>query len=218
MVQYLMDNNGENVDYFIVDNGSDIKPPAFWTSIKLPKNRQTMGGWLAGWDLARWDSKYDAYIFAITSTEIPQGQGDIIQPMLDTMFGEERVVGVHPILTPDSTTAWSHMKRPGDAWMIDNIFAMYRADWFDMKGGFDPDFRYGWGPDLEMGYLARKDIFRLVVTDKCTVKKVTNIGYDMDRMNMTASEREIQARRNMHRVMERKYGNAWKKIMRPDLP
>lgn len=217
MVQYLMDNCGENVDYFVVDNGSDKKQPAFWTSVRLPKNRQTMGGWLAGWDLARWDTKYDAYIFAITSTEIMHSQGDIVQPLLDLMYSADDIVGVHPMLTQDSTTAWNHMKTGGEAWMIDNIFAMYRADWFDKQGGFDPRMVYGWGPDLEMAHFARQDDKRLMICDKVQVRKVTDIGYTMDRMNMTASERAVKARTNMEKIFEKRYGIEWRTKMRPDL-
>ena len=219
IVQYLNNNrSGDYVDMFIVDNGSDLKPPAYWTSIHLPKNRQTMGGWLAGWDLARLDTKYyDAYIFAITSAEIVQGQGDIIQPLLDLMYSADDIVGVHPMLTQDSTTAWNHMKTGGEAWMIDNIFAMYQADWFDAQGGFDPRMIYGWGPDLEMAHFARQTNRRLMICDKVQVRKITDIGYTMNRMNMTASERTVKARENMEKIFEKRYGEEWKHIMRPDL-
>ena len=218
LVQRLMDTvEGEYVDYFIVDNGSDLKPPAFWTSIHLPKNRQTMGGWLAGWDLARWDTKYDAYIFAITSAELMQSTDDIIQPLLDLMYSTDDIVGVHPMLTQDSTTAWNHMKTGGEAWMIDNIFAMYRADWFDAQGGFDPRMVYGWGPDLEMAHFARQTNKRLMICDKVQVRKITDIGYTMNRMNMTAETRSTKARANMEKIFEKRYGKSWKTIMRPDL-
>ena len=33
--------------------------------------------------------------------------------------------------------------------MIDNIFSMYKAAWFDSIGWFDPQLRYAWGIDLE---------------------------------------------------------------------
>jgi len=45
------------------------------------------------------------------------------------------------------------------------------------------------------------------------VKKVTDIGYKMNRMGMDAEQRRHLARTNMREVMTNKYGPDWAKVM-----
>jgi hypothetical protein len=97
--------------------------------------------------------------------------------------------------------------------MLDNISSLYRAEWFDSIGWFDPNLIYGWGVDLETCYLARQEERTLWVCEDAKVKKVTDIGYTMDRMNMTADDRRVRARENMMKVFEDKYGEDWRDLM-----
>jgi hypothetical protein len=90
--------------------------------------------------------------------------------------------------------------------MIDNISSLYRADWFDSIGRFDPELIYGWGIDLETCWLAHKAGRTLWVCEDAPVRKTTNIGYAMNRMNMSAEDRSKLAYRNMVDVLNRKYG------------
>jgi hypothetical protein len=101
-------------------------------------------------------------------------------------------------------------------WMIDNIAALWRAKWFDEVGGFDPRFTYAWGPDLELAYLARDMDRTLYVSEPAGVRKVTDIGYTMNRMGMDAEQRRAFARANMREVMTDKYGPDWAKVMYVD--
>jgi hypothetical protein len=97
--------------------------------------------------------------------------------------------------------------------MIDNIAALWRADWFDGLGRFDPKLRYGWGVDLETCFRAREEDYKLYVHEGVKVKKVTDIGYTMDRMNMTAPERREKAYKNMEERLSLKYGGKWWSLM-----
>jgi hypothetical protein len=97
--------------------------------------------------------------------------------------------------------------------MIDNIASLYRADWFDGIGRFDPALIYGWGIDLETCYKARQDGRTLWVHEGASMKKVTDIGYTMKRMNMTAEARRFLASRNMDQVLSTKYGKDWRKVI-----
>lgn len=204
------------VDFILVDNGSDIMKPAKNTTIRLRKNSQTTGGWLAG--LRSLKEKYFAYVFTITSTEMESEGNDVIGLMAQFLKDTPNVVGVHPALTDDSTTSWDHLyarggTKPRKTWMIDNIFSMYRADWFDDIGWFDQHMIYGWGVDLETGYIARKEKRSLWVDERCRVKKVTDIGYAMNRMGMSADERQKLAGDNMRAELFRKYGqDYWHKM------
>jgi hypothetical protein len=215
-------------DLYIVDNGSDLKPPAESTTVLLPENGQTTAGFLAGIAAAKKSGiDYLAYCFMITSTKWSGLIG--ISHALHTFENEPSVVGYSPALTPESTTAWDHMKIRNTAvneeiglpfqrptWMIDNICAFWRKDWFDSIGGFDPKLTYAWGIDLETSYLARKQGKTILIDDYWYVHKTTDIAYDMDRMNMTAKQRRINAREEMARVLSSRYGKNWELMIRQD--
>jgi GT2 family glycosyltransferase len=205
----------EDCEVIVVDNGSDLVPPSKYTTMQITKNAQTTAGWNAGLRMAR-EAKPDFYWILITSAEFTGTP--VLEGMLKCMELYSHCVGVHPALTKDSTTSWEHLKEIGtkgwrQVWMIDNICALWRADWFDSVGGFDSRFRYGWGPDLELSYLARAQERTLYVSEPAGVKKVTDIGYAMQRMGMTAEDRRAFARANMREVMLEKYGSSWQELM-----
>ena len=206
-------------ELIIVDNGSDLQPPSRYSRVLLEKNVQTTGGWLAGLEYAdSLEKKFDYYMFLITSMSFDDGDYDPITPMVEFMDANPDAVGIHPSLTPDSTTSWGHLytrggNEPRRTWMIDNICSMYRADWFDSIGRFDPEMKYAWGIDLETCFLARTHKKSLWVDERVKVKKVTNIGYIMDRMNMAADTRSRLAGDNMRYVLFKKYGPLYWEMM-----
>lgn len=207
-----------DTEVVLVDNGSDKTRIADNTTLILPWNIQTTKGWLAGVDTAikLYPNVY-AFMFCITSAEIMTDH--IVESLREVLEYDDNAVGVHPALTVDSTTAWKHMITRGGSsdarptWMIDNICAMYRADWW-LKHKFDPELIYAWGIDLETCYLARREGKALYIDEACMVRKISNIGYTMDRMNMSADERQFLARQNMIDVLERKYGLSWREYMK----
>jgi len=208
------------VDVYVIDNGSDRMEPAKSTTVFLRENVQTTCGWLSGLEQAV-DLKgndYFAYWFFITSAEII-GDDDPLTPMARLLMNDPQAVGVHPALTGDSTTAWDHLKwrgtdEPRQTWMIDNIASLYRAKWFDRIGRFDEELIYGWGIDLETCWKARKLGYTLWVDERVQIKKVTDIGYAMGRMGMSAEERRRLASENMADVLRWKYGDDWTWKMR----
>lgn len=203
------------VDIYLVDNGSDIQLPARNTNVKVSGNVQTTNGWLAGLRSSDGNGPYFAYWFLITSAEFVNDD-DVLLPMAEWMLDNDDVAGVHPALTLDSTTAWGHLKDrgtgiPRQTWMIDNIASLWRADWFNSIGRFDPYLVYGWGIDLETCYKARKAGRTIWVDERVNIKKVTDIGYTMGRMNMGARQRRYLASRNMNEVFTEKYGIDWRR-------
>jgi GT2 family glycosyltransferase len=203
-----------NVDLYLVDNGSDLVPPAKHTNIFIEKNVQTTAGWMRAYRKAQ--GKYDAYWFLITSAEFVQD--GVLPSLVEVLEKNPDAVGVHPALTHDSTSTWSQLfwsggHEPRPVAMIDNIASLWRADWFDSIGGFDQRFIYGWGVDLETCYFARRDRKSIWVDDRVQMRKITDIGYEMERMNMTASERKEKARENMKQVMAEKYGPVWRETI-----
>ena len=204
-------------ELFVIDNGSDLIGPSPYTEVWLRKNVQTTAGWLAGIAEAKKNGSWLAYWFLITSAEFV-GEKDPLTPMAELLIDAPETAGVHPALTEDSTTAWEHMKTRDTGrrrtWMIDNIASLWRADFYEQQGGFDPAMKYGWGIDLEMSWKARQANRWLWIHEGVKVKKVTDIAYSMDRMNMSAEERVRLAGANMDQVLESKYGPDWNWKMR----
>lgn len=211
----------------VVDNGSDLCRPSRYTTLRIIGNRQTTGGWLAGLKEADrlvkiHDEPYFAYWFLITSAEFPEGQNiDPLTPLVEALQTIPEAVGIHPALTGDSTTAWQQLlTRGGDqprrTWMIDNIASLYRADWLDSIGRFDPELIYAWGIDYETCWFARKHGKGLYVHEGVKMRKISNIGYAMNRMNMSADERGQRAGANMADVLSKKYGPNWFARMREE--
>lgn len=215
-------DNQYPLDIIVVDNGSDITAPSQFTTLFLAKNVQTCHAWLNGLHYA--DSlevneqfKYFAYVFVITSAEITSqyinGRG-VVTPMAQVLLNDQDIVGVHPSLTVDSTTHWKQLitqlpPKIRQTNMIDNIFSMYRADWFNSIGRFDPQQTYAWGIDIETSYLARKEGKKVVVLDGILVRKISNIGYTINRMNMSADQRIVNASKQMNSRLTEKYGQTW---------
>lgn len=210
---YLKENESWPIDIYLIDNGSDITKPSKNTNVFLEKNIQTTGGWLKGLEAS--DKKlynYYAYAFMITSAEFTKETKQPITSMIQKLIEDKNAVGVHASLTGDSTTYWEHLKNRGSyqdfrqTFMIDNICSMYRADWFNSIGRFDKRLIYAWGIDIETSYLARKQKRTLWVDESIQVKKITNIGYKMKRMNMSSQDRQKLAKENMITILEEKYG------------
>jgi len=211
----------KTADVILIDNGSDLMPRADLTNHHIMINVQTTKGWMVPLDIIKQlrviDNlpPYKYYAFVITSAEILPNARDFVTPITDFMDRNPNTVGVHPALSEDSTTAWDHLKVRDltenfrKTWMIDNIFSIYRASWFDSIGGFDTDLVYAWGIDLETCFLARQQGRDLYIYQPACVKKETDIAYNMNRMNMTAPERSSKAAENMETILSKKYGSNW---------
>ena len=212
LAKYLKNNTDIEYDLYLVDNGSDLVKPAKSTTVFIKKNVQTCKGWLTGLEAAD-KSKVDyfAYWFLITSARFCYKSKDPLIFLTEKLTKDKNAVGIHPSLTSNSTTAWEHSINRGTnrvrrTWMIDNIASLYKSDWFNSIGRFDNNLTYGWGTDLETGLIARRQGKSLWIDDRIQIEKITDIGYKMKRMNMSANDRQKLARKNMDSVMTKKYG------------
>lgn len=224
LCDYIKDNVKYPYELIVVDNGSDLMPPSKYTTVRLPKNIQTTAGWLSGLAFAdnleiKRKEKFFAYWILITSTSFPESQGDILSPLVEFLLQNPDAVGISHSLTLDSTTGFGkHLydqatKKPRRTWMLDNLSTLYRSDWFNSIGRFDPAMRFAWGSDLETSFLARKSGKSLWIFDGINVKKTTDIAYKMNRMNMSARKRHQLATQNMEEILTKKYGKEWKKLI-----
>jgi hypothetical protein len=213
--EYLIKNSSYPIDIFIIDNGSNLKTPSKYTNVFIKNNIQTTGGWLKGLEESdKKPYKYFAYMFIITSTKFTSRSKDPVTPLVKTLRKKKNAVGVHSALSKDSTTYWEHLKNRGTkklrrTWFIDNIASMYRADWFNKIGRFNKNLIYAHGIDIETGYLARKQGKSIWIDETIEVEKITDIGYKMNRMNMSAEERRKLAWENTVEVLSKKYGPDW---------
>jgi len=221
LVEHLNEFENWPMDIYVIDNGSDIERPSKYTNVYIKKNIQTCRGWLKGLTEAKKTKKnYFAYMFLITSTKFEDAYNQI-DLLMKFLIEHKNAVGIHPSLTKDSTTYWTHLlnrnrNKPRKTWMIDNIASIFRSDWFDSIGWFDKRMIYAWGIDLETCYIARKQGRDIYVDDRVQVTKITNIGYKMNRMNMEAEERVKLASDNMEEILSLKYGKDYLKIMLED--
>ncbi len=138
--------------------------------------------------------------------------------MVKWMNRYKRAAAIAPALNKKSTTVWSHLyyrggTKPRQVHHIDNIAALYRASWFDEIGRFDPALTMAHGIDLETCWKARKDKRTLWIDERVQIEKITDIGYLMDRMRMSADERRKLAKAEMDRVLIPKYGPGyWQRL------
>lgn len=229
MYEYFQDYVKTPHDFIMVDNGSDIMPPSKYSAIRTQKNLQTCQGWLLGLKYADLLTEggrtepYKYYLFTITSTQIVKQSTypDILEPMVMFMEHNPNAIGLHASLTKNSTTAWTHLinrdtNKVRRTWFIDNIFALYRASWFNQIGRFDPDLTYAWGVDLETCWKARGQGRGIYVDDRVQVEKITNIGYKMNRMNMSASDRVNNAYNEAKGILQKRYGHGWESKLREE--
>jgi hypothetical protein len=212
-------------DFFVVDNGSDLVEPSKYTTDWIDQNCQTTCAWLTGLaasdEYARMNlpNPYFAYWIMITSTEFVEGSGDLLTPLVETLTTHQNAAVVHPALTADSTSAL--MEQMGDrgsglprrTYLIDNIAALWRADYLNSIGRFRPELTMGWGVLPETCWKVRRDRKYIWIHEGLQVKKVSNIGYKMERMRMTAEERARLASAEAKKVLEPIYGPNYNEIL-----
>jgi len=230
LVEYIQENAKAPHDIFVIDNGSDLVPPSKYTSVCIRENRQTTFGWLTGLKEADFmedqiGAFYFAYMVMITSAEFVKESGDPLTPLVEFLDKNRKAAVIHAALTKDSTTALAEQMmdrgtgKPRRTYLVDNIAALWRADYLNRIGRFREELTMGWGVLPEVCWEARRDRKTIWIHEGTLIKKVSNIGYTMNRMNMTAKERGKLASAEARRILEpiygenfnEKLGHEWKK-------
>lgn len=215
LYEYLIKNVKYPIDVYIVDNGSDLVPPSKYTNVRIKKNKQTMGGWMKAFQEAdKKLYKYFAYMFLFTSMEFTVKSKDPISSMIEKLKEDHDAVAVIPAISKDSDIYWEHLKNRGSnnfrrTWFVDNIASLWRAEWLDRNGRVNKDLVYAYGVDVEMCWKARKAKKSIWIDERIEVQKITDVGYKMNRMNMSAEDRRKLAWENTVEVFSKKYGPDW---------
>lgn len=205
-------------ELIVVDNGSDLVPPAMSTNLLLAKNVQVSNGFRMGLAyadaIAAWERiEFYAYWFLITSLEFMPDEYDPLDCLLKEMVNDSKVAFVVPTLDASSETAWKHMINRGgrgvrETWGTDfYLGGLVNAKWFNASGRFNPALRYGWGICSEINWMARKAGLKILLHEDVVIRKDNNVGYRMGRMGMTAEERSRLSSDEMVTILEAKYGN-----------
>jgi hypothetical protein len=205
-------------ELIVVDNGSDIMEPADSTTLRLSKNVQVSNGFRMGLAyadaIAAWERiEFFAYWFLITSLQfLPDEDYDPLARLLKPMLDNPNVAFVVPTLTPETVTAWEHMRNRGgsgtrETWGTDFYLAgLVRAMWFNAIGGFNPVLRYGWGICSEVNWYTRKAGYSILLHEDVMIQKDTDVAYEMNRMGMTAKDRGTLSSDEMNYILTQKWG------------
>ena len=217
MAEHILKTVKKPHDLLIVDNGSDVTLSSEHTTFTIPENVQTTQGFLAGLEYA--DSlghDYFAYWLLITSAEFDKdSMRDPLKVLLPVLEDDPLAFVVQPSIKFDYDQAWSSMlaprgHKPRRAWGTDYISALFRADYLNEIGRFRKELTMMWGVPGECNWKARKKGWHIYVHDGYTMKKHTDIGYDMLRMGMTAEERRSLASAESDRILEPIYGKNYR--------
>lgn len=221
IIEHLQFTVNYPLDYYVVDNGSDLVKPSKYTTVKLEKNKQVTGGFLAGVDAAvKSGEDYLAYWFMITSAKFTDTDWTDPLDYLVPIIKNPDTFAVSPSVNFPKHCAWEKWMAPREnstyrkIWGMDYICALIRAEKYHKLGGFRPELIYMWGVPGEMNWKARKNGWKLYINDAYEIEKYTDIGYEMDRMNMSAEDRRRLAAANSDEILNSIYGEGYRERFR----
>ena len=221
LCKHILDTVKYPYDLIVVDNGSDLVEPSEYTTVRLFENAQTGGGFYAGLDYADSLEKYKYYWLMITSAEFYANDlRDPLKPLIECMDADDLSFCVQPSINFVSDEAWSMWLEPRKRplprriWGVDYISTLFREEYFNKIGGFRKELPMMWGAIGECNYKARKEGYHLYVHDGYTMKKITNIGYTMERMNMSSTDRKNLATKQADGVLIPIYGKNYRDIFK----
>lgn len=217
--KHLMRTVNHPFHLVVVDNGSDLVEPSQFTRVYLDKNLQTTGGFIAGIEYAQEHLDAVYYWFIITSTEFDDQDDRNPLDFMLPLFDRNDNFAVHPAVEFIGSSAWERWLAPRDEglrqiWGMDCIAALVDARKYHEIGGFNPELTMAYGLMGELNWKARRAGYRLYVQDDYCVYKETDIGYKMNRMNMTSKKRRELATKQSDDVLIPVYGEDYRERFR----
>ena len=218
LVEHIYQTVKYPYDLIVVDNGSDLVEPSEHTTRYISNNVQTTGGFLEGLNCAdRLRDDYFAYWMIITSASfIETDLRDPLQELMPILVADKEAFAVQPAIEFGYEQAWSGMMSPRDGkslrrvWGTDYISTLFRAKYLNAMGRYRKELTMMWGVPGECNWKARKEGLHIYVHDGYVMRKETDIGYKMDRMNMSAKERRNLASAESDRILEPIYGENYR--------
>lgn len=218
LVEHIHKTVRRSHDLFVVDNGSDLVPPSKYSTLLLEENLQTTNGFLAGLEIVdSTGNDYYAYWMIITSARFDlENKHDPLDMLLPVLLAEENAFAVQPAIKFNGQEAWSDVMSPRPegtirrTWGIDYISTLFKAEHFNALGRYRPELTMMWGVPGECNWKARKAGLHIYIHDGYVMHKDTDIGYTMDRMNMSKEERRELASAESDRILEPIYGKNYR--------
>jgi hypothetical protein len=199
-------------DIIVVNIGEHGNSPLGSVSVK--QNVQMTHGILMGIQYSKYleavgNFKYLGYWILLTST-VFTSDVDVLSYLISEMENNPNCVMITPSFDKSSEIAWDNLYNSGSGyrhtWGSDCFALLYRADWYNSKGGYDNRLLVGWGVDLEMSYLAKREGKDIVVCDDVVMHKATGNMDKLGRMPESISDRNKRGAEEMHRILNEKYG------------
>jgi hypothetical protein len=200
-------------DLVVVDNGSDLVSPSVFTTDFIPVNIQMVPGFMEGMRiLDKKKEDYFAYWLITTSVSfLWEEVADPLDELLKILESDESIYAVQPSFIFENGGSWEQYLTPREPfkprriWGLEYSCPLFRASHFNRLGRWNEELTYGWGIASETGYLARKEGLKFYTDDAHPMRKNTQIGYVMERMNMSAVERGELASKQCKDILEPKY-------------
>lgn len=206
------------IDYFInvIDNGSKPEFISKYTTLRLEKNLNKLGGWLEAFKKSK-EQNPTSYWTISTSNEFNSIDVDPLLTLIYYLRTVRDAVGITPGLTGELKDKPHQLMKalPVHNYHKSNLglYALYDAGWLENEGYPDERLTSSWGTDYEMSYKARINGKKLLVSDLVTVK-VTEAGvYRAGRADISETEYHTKSRQEMESVLTEKYGSDWKRVL-----
>ena len=197
--------------WIIVDNGSDIVAPHPESTHFVDKNNGWINGLVVGLEAVKTEF---VWVFT-TSMGAVSCEGNAIAELQSTFTAHPEAVTVSPAWLGDLTAKTHKVFAPSVEHYRENVMcspaAMWRTNF--LRDNLNHNLIYGWGADLELGYIAKQAGFTLWVNNRVGIDISEHAGYSDGRRNETLDEVNKKASQNMEEVLSDKYGKDWKGLL-----
>lgn len=211
------------LDVIVVDDGSPT--PSKYTALALrrqvrPNQARIMGLHYADVLARQYGVDYYAYWLLATSARFADDNpGDILTYLVRFLQDTDDAVCVLPSYAPGSRAPWAGLLGdrgsggPRRVWFVEWTAALLKAPWFDSVGRLDPENLLGWGTEYEPARAARKAGLHFYVHEGVHIVKDSIGAHEQGRRRRTVREYWDDAGREMSRLMRRRYGPDWQRVM-----
>jgi GT2 family glycosyltransferase len=207
-----------DVQYVVLDNGSDKEKIASSTTHFRSPNRRLTGG--MNWILEA--AKGSDYVWLCTNDIDFTTNKDPVASMVAACEADKSIGCIHPSLVePVPNYFFQFMINRGPTavttghTVVDIICPFFTKRALDANGWeFDPRFEYGWGIDYDACLKVRQGGMTVAVDHSIIATHQTSVTYDSgaDREFKGRQEYYAKAMDGMNKVMELKYGKEWRKL------
>ena len=224
-VEHLKKTTKWPIEIIVADNGSENKLRAKHSVIGWTPNLGHAACFNLGFEyIERLErtrgEKFLGYLIISTST-IPistEDTKDLITPMAKFLLANPDASIVNASHDQNSGTPYQklfNLNQNGarKVGFVETGFALFRADWFNLYGGFETKFYYNWGTDVDWCFRAYLSGYSVWVHDEVVITKDQDNGFKSNRFEMSANERVMKSSLDMNKVLDEKYGISGSEVL-----